>query len=359
MMLMLAQSLVEPERDVYTEYVTSLGENGKPPTLETYEEVCRELLGDLKRELRRRGLSTAPPRFLGFAEAEWTRDAFDDLVQDLYVFNFVERFRKLRIHSKTKSNIRGLVIRNIRNRLHELQTLADPIGYKVFERLRAALMLLIKKKTLIVLRNPHRTIGKETVLGFGPVNVEVELDDDFETKVRVWNDELLPGIITAPSRLVPGIIERLAEHVVGLRESDVRAFRFHDLVDPMKNDIRRRLQAAEIGADSHTREGGMMIPIVYPDDEPDGAKRFRLLLKCVSDSIERLDQSRERREVWDLWNFVRGHVQDEAADDLWLLSNVQLGQLTGINRKRLPKLFERLGELVRPCRSGLDGRGGA
>ncbi|MCP4527837.1 MAG: hypothetical protein GY833_18260, partial [Aestuariibacter sp.] len=73
---------------IYNRFVKHLA-SGRPPHPDRVGEVCAELCKDLKRELGRRKLWTAPPRLVGIADHTWNADAIAALAHDAYVHSFV------------------------------------------------------------------------------------------------------------------------------------------------------------------------------------------------------------------------------------------------------------------------------
>jgi hypothetical protein len=105
-----------------------------------FEEVWTGLRRLLVSELKRRSLWSLPPACLGiYGCTTWADpEAVEELVADCFVFIFVERFRSLKAQLRYKPNVEGLIVRNVRNFLHETQRRHDPVGYRVFTVLRSA-----------------------------------------------------------------------------------------------------------------------------------------------------------------------------------------------------------------------------
>ena len=230
--------------EVFSDYVARLGPDGEPPDTDCYQRVRHGLRAVVVGELRRRGLWQSPPSFLGAMGARWNRDALGELVSDAYVFIFVRRLRGLRDQQKLKTNIRPMVIKNVRNFLTELQMKADPLGYRVFGRLRQAVEKNIQREEVFLLNARQAAkkprLGNHSLLGFQPAPATATPRADLAEPVRAWNNELLPKLITAEGRAVPGQVQRLAEKVLTLKTTGVAAFYLGDLAAELKGDIRRR-----------------------------------------------------------------------------------------------------------------------
>ncbi len=126
---------------VFTRFLRNL-EPERPLERENrdFDEVWTALRRLLVSELKRRSLWSLPPAFLGiYGCVTWADpDAVEELVADCFVFTFAERFRSLKAQLRTKPDIEGLVLRNVRNFLHETQRRHDPVGFRVFTVLRSA-----------------------------------------------------------------------------------------------------------------------------------------------------------------------------------------------------------------------------
>ncbi len=121
---------------IFTEHVRTFGPNSDPTS-----QVLPALKKLLRYHMKRKNLLNSPPRFLGYlpetAEA-WSDDNFEDIVADCYIFAIVKRIESLRHQLQIKSNIDGLISRNVDNFLLERQQKYDPIGYAVYRNVRDA-----------------------------------------------------------------------------------------------------------------------------------------------------------------------------------------------------------------------------
>jgi len=375
---------------MYTDYVASLKDDGSPPDTQSLQAVWTRLQKDLRIQMSKRGLLRAPPSYLGISGTSWEDpDVMGELVQETYIFIFVEGLEKLRNYVLLGRSIDPLVILKIKHLLSQLQREADPIGYKVFQLLKSAVLAAIDAEALHVLRsgpNHHIDAGdpgeepeddaeepqqpknklrihNDTVLGFHPDTSPDRAD--LGDHVRAWNDELLPDLMTARSRAVTRMVERLTALIVGLRAAGVEAFRFRDLIDPMRHDVRERWRAVwedslgELAPEAFVDgQPTVMVPLIAPSELED-PRELRQLLGCVTASIHRLPEKKPRERktkdyLWKLWTFVRGTalVEDSSADGTKVASHVELNKRLGIPRHRLPGLLDLLGRLVQACRSG-------
>ena len=132
-----------------------------------FDEAWTALRRLLVSELKRRSLWSLPPACLGIYGCEtWDDpDAVEELVADCFVFVFVERFRSLKAQLRYKPNIEGLIVRNVRNFLHETQRRHDPVGFRVFTMLRSAVRGALSAGELqVIAGNP--SLRHDTVLAF-------------------------------------------------------------------------------------------------------------------------------------------------------------------------------------------------
>ncbi len=203
----------------------------------------------LVRQMRARGLRSAPPSYLGvYGGASWEEEGLlDELIGDCYTYIFVRRLPGLIKQLMVRPNIDGLVVRNVQNFLHDTQKKHDPLGYRVFEVLESALQLAVDARSLYVLENGPK-IRNATILSFSrwtqpKVVPQLSHPPDFSLQVKVWNDDLMPDLIRAKGKARRTLEVGLKERVVRLSEDGVKGFRFKDLVDPMKHDVRQRCGA--------------------------------------------------------------------------------------------------------------------
>ncbi|MDP9120328.1 MAG: hypothetical protein M3O15_03010, partial [Acidobacteriota bacterium] len=185
---------------VFTGFLRHLEGPAAPGELDGFEEVWDALRQLLVSELKRRGLSTLPPAFLGiYGYAAWADgDALEELVADCFLFVFGERLRSLKAHLHFMPNVEGLIVRSVRNFLHETQKRHDPVGFRVFTVLRNAVRAAVAGGVLhVVAGSPE--IRRCTVLAFlaGSSPAAAARPEELDRGARAWNDDLLPDLIPA------------------------------------------------------------------------------------------------------------------------------------------------------------------
>lgn len=334
-----------------------------------FEEVWTALRRLLVSELKRRSLWPLPPACLGiYGCATWADpEAVEELVADCFVFTFAERFRSLKAHLRYKANVEGLILRNVRNFLHETQRRHDPVGFRVFTVLRSAMRDALAAGELQVIAGSP-AVRHDTVLAFrlGASLDEAARPEELRLHVPAWNDDLLPDLITARGWDVRQVTARLEQHLRHLAAEGIRAFRFHDLVDALRQDARARWRAVWIyspeGIPPRLEEDGFATVarlVELPgEDERESLHR---LLACLERSVEQVAEppARSRDYLRRLLVFLKSHAADsleeEGAPGKGLPSHRQLARLLAIPRERLPDLFRMLMELAEACRRKISG----
>jgi hypothetical protein len=334
-----------------------------------FDEVWAALRRLLVSELKRRSLWSLPPVYLGiYGCATWTDpNAVEELVADCFVFIFAERFRSLKAQLRYKPNVEGLILRNVRNFLHETQRQHDPIGYRVFTVLRTAVRgALSAGKLQVIAGSP--AIRHDTVLAFrlGTSLEEAARPEELRSHVLAWNDDLLPDLITARGWDVRQVTAHLERHLRRLAAEGIRAFRFHDLVDALRQDTRARWRAVWVhspeGIPSRLEEDGFaaVTRLVELPGE-DERESLHKLLACLEQSVERVAEppARSRDYLRRLLMFLKSHAaevpEERDVPEKGLPSHRQLAQLLAIPRDRLPDLFRTLGDLAEACRRKISG----
>jgi len=370
---------------VFTDHVRLLAARDVPLDRERLESLWKALRATLRGELKRRGLWEAPPTYLGIYGWEtWELSgggrggALEELLAECYAYIFVLRFRSLEAQLKLKPNIDGLVILNIRHFLHERQKEHDPLGSQVFEVLQSAVRMALEEGDLFVLEGDGR-VRNETVLSFS-ANSEGRLAprEGLAALVSRWNDDLLPDLVTLRGRRHEEVVRRLYARLPDLRREGFDSFRFKDLIDPMKADVRARwaalfdLTQGEVASQPGEGEPGERVRLVPPDTQTEERQVFRKLVDCVLTSLERLEVGEKtRRHLTTLWQFVRlqaSQGEDEAPPS-WRLDPAlqieveedrpslrKLAEQLRIPRERLPNLYQTLGELLERCHSAISGK---
>jgi hypothetical protein len=400
----LAPKEGESRARLFTEFIRMLAGGGDPLDGEVFAAVWEALRIALRAELRRRGLWSSPPSYLGIygwcsweqvgeasggggpamARAAERADALEDLAAGCYTFIFVDRFRSLAAQLRIKPDVEGLVQLGIRHFLHEQQRKHDPLGYRIFAVTRAAVRAALGRGELTVIGGDPR-VRNDTILAFtaagsaGAATPAVVPRVEVQALAQSWNDELLPDLVTAPGRALEEVAERLSHCLSDLRRHGIRRFRFKDLIDPLKRDVRSRWAALLLqdGTLAAGRDAGSSSELAAerPDRDLERQASFASLTRGVAAAVGRLEtDARTRDYLARLWEFLSAraarddesagganpaHPADQAADpgrgDAMgeaALSHRKVARLLGIPRERLPDLYLTLGLLVQECRAG-------
>ena len=342
-----------------------------------FAAAWRKLRAALIGELRRRSLWRAPPSRLGiYGRRSWEEDpeALEELLSECYTFVFIRRWQGLKALLEATGNIEGLVFRSLRNFLYETQKKHDPLGFRVFTVLRSAVRSSIAARELHVLEGDP-AVGNATVLGFSPHGDPAEaLATDPSPQAREWIGGLLPGLVTATRGAdLETVLESLAARLARLESQGITAFRFKDVLDPLKHQARSAWNALWQHSEGETalEPGGEIadiVRVVRPEFEAEERQGFETLLECVVRALERLEvPAKTRSYLRSLWLFLRNYATeswqghdapgDPAAGGRGKLpSQRRIAALLGIPRYRLPGLHSILGRQVKACQALVAGR---
>lgn len=322
------------------------------------EAVCADLRRALEVELRRRGLWAASPSYLGvLGHRRWDRDALDELAADCYLHQLA-RLRSLKAQLRAGAAIDGFVLLNVRHFVFERQRGSDPLGYRVYEMLERAIARAAEKGRL------HRpltgeAVRNDTVVVFAPGGDAAPAPaEELAPVARRWNDDLLPALVTARGRPQrEAVVTRIERHLAALPRTGIRAFRFGDLVEPLKNDARRRWSAlgeqeeADLGFED---DGELAAPVraVAPDLGIEEREHFDKLVECAAARLAELPAADGAGELLSLLGALARHARDPAEDEA--PSHRALTRETGLPRHRLPALQARLREVLDDCRRAIE-----
>lgn len=360
----------ESDRDgerVFTEYVRALGPTGEPPDEATFSALWEHLKAALSHELRRRSSWSNPPRFVGLTGWEtWDQDALDEMTAEAYQFNFIERLRSLKAQVEMKANIEGLVYRNLRNFLHERQRRHDPLGYRTFELVHRAVALAVERGTLDV-RSGDPRLRNETVLALpgSPREATLAMEPIRRALAELapaWVHDLLPDLVTARGRRQEDVASRLAHRLPELGARGIEAFRFQELIDAVKREVRRHWGAVHLheqgelameAEEGEDEEMGRMVRLYQPEPEIEEVQAYRRLTDCISRGVEHepLD-GRARHYLEQLWQALR--ILSASAEPI--PSRRKLAELLSIPRDRFTELYPILARLLELCRDAVLGR---
>ncbi|HKI02499.1 MAG TPA: hypothetical protein VKK31_10995 [Thermoanaerobaculia bacterium] len=368
----------------FTRFVRAC-ELGREPEPALAAEMWSAFGKTVRRELSRRSLTQGSPQWLGvygfrgWWEAAGRGGPFEELLAEAYRYVFVDRFAALKAQTRAKAGIEGLVLASVRNFLHDRQRQHDRLGARLFEVLSLAVRRAVARGELTVVAGSAR-IGNSTVLAAGegmpPPNMAVPNVASPETLVpivRRWNDELLPDLVTASRADKRRLVEELAVRLAGLELAGIAAFRFGDLIAPLKTDVRQRwaallAPAEEQPLDDEDARGFRRLRRSFEpaavEDQVIAADRFAKLIDCADRAIEASPASeRTRGYLRQFLLFLRAFASEEGPDleedggagaDR-LPSFRRLADHLEIPRDRLRGLMGTLKSFLERCRGQLDG----
>jgi hypothetical protein len=375
------------EPPVFTDHVRALAA-GEPLESPHFAALWTALRAAVRRELKRRGLWESPPSYLGvYGGASWEpgdggkshESPLEELIAETYTYVFVSRLRSLQAQLKLKPDVEGLVVLNIRHFLHERQKEHDPIGSQVFTVLHSAVAMAIEQGDLRLLAGSE-AIRNDTVLGFEQgMDYSGRGRPEIAYLVARWNDELLPDLVTSRGHRQEEVVRRLRERLPDLLREGIGTFRFKDLIDPLKADVRARWAALlelEQGEAVPQLEGAEAetVRVVAPDRGIEERQFFRKLVECVSRALADLEvDSKTREYLGILWQFLRMQASGRteapptmrlnralgaelAAGDEERPSHRKLSEQLRVPRDRLPRLYRTIGDLVRQCTTAISGK---
>jgi hypothetical protein len=330
--------------------------------------VRADLRRALELELRRRGLWSTSPSYLGVVgHPHWGREAIDELAGECYLHQLA-RLRSLKAQLRAGADVDGFVLLNVRHFVFERQRAHDPLGYRVFEMLERAIERARAAGWLRLAAGAER-VRNDTLLLLAPAETGEQVDEGRAAAVAAsatatlaelaprWNDDLLPALVTAhgaPQR--EAVVARLATHLAALAERGVSCCRFGDLIEPLKRDARARWAAVAEPADDLGYEGEgeavHLVRTVAPDTACEDRQHLERLIACAADRCARLPDRSGAGELLSLLTALARFARDPQADEA--PSSRALARQTAIPRHRLPLAYARLRELLADCRRAID-----
>lgn len=205
----------------------------------------------VRRELRRRRLWQHGPGLLGYGnESAWHAAALGDLAHDAYDFAVLKKLKNLVDQLAAGNDPSGYVALNTRNFVTDRQRTYDPVGYAVFRNVEAAATLAVREQRLHATRlTPTRArLRNETVLALVRPDAPAVGGRTLPTMARAGTlierlreDDRWPALAIELTRTRGAAQRELCERIVALGAHGVVAFRFRELVDGIKDDVRARL----------------------------------------------------------------------------------------------------------------------
>ncbi len=349
------------EAGVFTRYARALA--GRASGL---EDLVEELLDALRKalicELRRRSLWRCPPSYVGvYGWPTWTAQRagavapLDEFVNDAYLFLFDRHLRHYLIQLARNGVVDGLVVLDLRHYVSGRQKAHDPLGFRLFEVLRAAVRGAVGAGELHVVRGDPR-IRNDTVVAMspGPRHSDAVSREKLSPVVARWADELLPGLVLATGAERRQLERRLRVHLFDLEAEGVEVFGFKDLLGALKGDVRARWANLYRDGAAPSREVGTVAGVFSTAARVEDADSFCKLVDCVARRIEKHPgRQRTRLYLARLWHFLRHFALD---DEDRLPSYRRQAKALHIPRDRLPGLYDDLAAMVGRCQKTFRGK---
>jgi len=157
----------QPKGPTFTELFKQLQDESCMNPVDAYENFRKKMAGVLRGNMRKRGLWNEAAELLGYTGNWKDEQTFGDLLDDCYMFNYM-RFKNLTKKLKVYDSIDGYIYINIKNFLFEKQKKNDPIGYKVFTKLKEAICCAINICSIKLYgsKNAECKIDNNTLLVF-------------------------------------------------------------------------------------------------------------------------------------------------------------------------------------------------
>lgn len=297
-----------------------------------HQDLLNALGEVLRLALRRKGLLSSSPRFLGYCADNWFEDGvMDELVEDFYCYLFVSRLPGLENSLARGLELSGFIKWHARNFLHNLQVEADPVGYRVYGWVVQAISSLLERGEVRVL---DIDLSSDSVVRFHGRNREQASEELIGGYVNAWPSDVIFALLGARTLRVPVALDGLAGKILGLRESGVQMFKVGHLVGALKERT-RNLAADGILGD----------PIAASDED---SQRYGRLICCVSRAVENAPGTRERGELRALWAIVlSGMYKGKAIEGK--IPTALIARELNVPRYRADKIRKMLGNIVVQC----------
>jgi hypothetical protein len=283
----------------FTEHVRNFRGDQDAP-----EEVLRDLGELLRQRMRRRGLLSAPPAFLGCGGPNWNQgDTWDELLTDCYLYAFLEsgRLEALQNHLTDFPTIDGLIRRNVDQFLLERQRRNDPIGRAVYGNVEGAVGLARSAGLVTAEGLDGHRLTSQCIIRFGgaaPASAAMapEMIRQAVATAPGWSD-VLPHLVRtteAGQEWVLGLLQ-------SLRATGAGAVLAGDLIAALAAPARSDWAARHAVPSSETAFEGQdeavrLVRTLRPDTSAEDREQWEWIKREVAREIETLDRQQRVRE---------------------------------------------------------------
>ncbi|MEM7051418.1 MAG: hypothetical protein AAF604_17240 [Acidobacteriota bacterium] len=341
---------------IFTEHVRQLvrGDVSAQELSPSWEKLRSALVS----ELRARSLFSVSPTCVGIlGSPRWTRNAIDELTADCYIFVFLKRLSSLNAQlGREKANIEGLIFRNVRYFLHELQRKHDPLGFRSYLALRSAICRAVEEGTLVVVQGDPEVRTNTAVappIDSGPLTRATKRSpSELRATIWGWADETMPDLVTARGRALDPVIEILRARILELSRDGVAELRFGEVSRHFQARVRHLWSASwprETPVAEVDHSLGSLAEALRPGFALEEREAFHQLVACVSEAVE-ADPTTPRTQAYlhRLWTFLWSHCLEDRGNPP---SRRQLSETLKIPRARIRDLYSSLQRKVRHCLS--------
>ena len=332
-------------------------------TAELGGRLWQALRGVVIAELRRRGLWNSSPRYLGIVGNQWLEpgDQQGGPIAELLSEVFFEAIaqplpRWQALMADPAAHLEAALVKSIRNAIHQIHKRSDRLGYALYQRAREAIDDAVAAGELFVLGDEGK-IGNSSLLAASPqARGEPAPPAALAQRIPGWLDELLPELVTGVKEKRRQAVARLRGRLAHLNDEGIAIWRFKDLMDPLKAEVRARWQQRGRDDDGdllqELDEQGLLV--LVRKVQPKTSLKLELehlekLLECIADRIEgHPAQQRTLDHFWSLFTYLGTHA-DPASDNDRLPSARELERLLQIPRDKIPALLAVLGQFLELC----------
>lgn len=341
-------------------YVQSLARAQEAP-MSIFESAWNALRGQLCRELQKKSLWSSPPSYVGVYDCETWRDRgsrsdrtgspLEEFLHDCFTFVLVERMPQLLARLRLNNDIEGDVRIYVRNFVHGRQKDHDPLGFRLFELLRSAVLLAQEANKLFILGGDP-SVRNSTILSFSH-RTSASPVMDLGSLANGWSSGAVVDLFSTGPGSRKRAVEKLCGNLMLLESQGIEVFSFKAAIDSLKFDVRTQLATAfeiehgESVLAVDTEGGKTFIRSLQPETWAEDIDSYRKLVACVTEFVaghEEREQTRGYLErLWGLLRRFATSVEDHFP------AHRQLAQLLEIPRARIPGLLETIGGFVRRC----------
>ena len=297
------------------------------------DQVLADLAPILRQQLRKRGIYDSSPAFLDYSEYKSWKDteAFKTLLFECYGFCFCEKLEAMRNYLKENTTIDALVVRNVKNFIHDRQSRRDPIGYRTYRNCRKAICELEISGLLVSGAVAAKKILRAPDFREGPI-ASPEAVEAFVDAFPGWDQ-----FYRAVGSLSAGGTTFLVKLIQGMIFGNVRAFEFSDLLKSVRLAVRSRFQTVSYDDKIHSKDQPDT-----PDQQPSLSDMFNLVL--VEEKINESRSGSTRADLKDLLGHVLEYLHKKGE-----LNHSDLADIRGMPTSTHHDQWKKLQKIFHEC----------